>query len=389
MPKRYLGKNVLLAAQERIRTALKSFEKHYIAFSGGKDSTVLLHLVMSEAIKRGIKLAVLFIDLEAQYRLTIEHVENCFNLYSDHIDKFWVCVPLNLRNAVSVYSPFWICWDKSQDWVRDMPKCAITGFNWFYPGMEFEEFTPLFGEYFSEGKKTACYVGIRSDESLNRFRSVADTWATQITENVSNVYPIYDWKTEDVWTYHGLNPDKPYNNLYEYMYKAGVSINRQRICQPYGDDQRRGLWLYHIIEPKTWAKIVNRVNGVNSGALYVQETGNVNGYNRVKKPNNHTWQSFACLLLQSMPEVSKNHYEKYISSFVSFWQNIGGYPEGIPDEADEVLERMKRAPSWRRICKALLRNDYHLKSLGFQAKKSNAYTLYLTEEKESNTLKLF
>ena len=53
------------------------------------------------------------------------------------------------------------------------------------------------------------------------------------------------------------------------MHKAGLTIHQQRICQPYGDDQRRGLWLFHLIEPITWAKVVARVNGANSGALYI------------------------------------------------------------------------------------------------------------------------
>ena len=30
-----------------------------------------------------------------------------------------------------------------------------------------------------------------------------------------------------------------------------------------------------------------RVNGANSGALYVQDNGNINGYNKISKPENH------------------------------------------------------------------------------------------------------
>jgi predicted phosphoadenosine phosphosulfate sulfurtransferase len=90
-------------------------------------------------------------------------------------------------------------------------------------------------------------------------------YTTKVTPSVFNVYPIYDWTTEDIWIFHAKNIDKPYNKLYELMYKAGLSIHQQRICQPYGDDQRRGLWLFHLIEPETWAKVVARVNGANSG----------------------------------------------------------------------------------------------------------------------------
>jgi len=166
-------------------------------------------------------------------------------------------------------------------------------FPFFEPGMEFEEFVPLFGEWYAQSGKTACFVGIRSDESLNRYRTIASTskgrvegkqWTSTITEHVTNIYPIYDWRTEDVWTYHGKHPDRPYNRLYDLMGMAGLSIHQARICQPYGDDQRRGLWLFHLIEPETWARVVARVNGANSGALYIQEWGNINGYRKITKP---------------------------------------------------------------------------------------------------------
>ena len=190
------------------------------------------------------------------------------------------------------------------------------------------------------------------------------------------MYPIYDWKTKDIWIYHGKFHDKPYNELYNYMHLAGLTINQMRICQPYGDDQRRGLWLFHIIEPETWAKVVTRVNGANGGALYVQEWGNINGYRKITKPPGHTWESFSKLLICSMPEKSKDHYENKVFKFIMWWKEKG-YPEGIPDAADYNLEAKRLAPSWRRICKSLLRNDYWCKGIGFSQHKSEAYHKYL------------
>jgi Predicted phosphoadenosine phosphosulfate sulfotransferase len=137
-----------------------------------------------------------------------------------------------------------------------------------------------------------------------------------------------------------------------------------RLCQPYGDDQRQGLWLFHLIEPATWSKVVARVNGANSGALYVQENGNINGYNKVTKPEGHTWESFARMLINSMPPPTKEHYESKVFTFEKWWRDKG-YPEGIPDEADYTMEQKRLAPSWRRVCKTLLRNDYWCKGLGF------------------------
>jgi predicted phosphoadenosine phosphosulfate sulfurtransferase len=69
--KKYQKQNVLEASKERISYVFDNFNKVIISFSGGKDSTVMLHLVMDEAIKRKRKVAVMFIDLEGQYDYTI------------------------------------------------------------------------------------------------------------------------------------------------------------------------------------------------------------------------------------------------------------------------------------------------------------------------------
>ena len=389
MPKTTLGMNVLEAARQRIAWTFDNFERIYVSFSAGKDSTTMLHLVEDEARKRGRRFGLLLVDLEGQYKLTIDHAEAAFARLEDITDQYWTCLPISLRNAVSVYQPKWTCWEagKEDAWIRPMPERAISDPD-FYPffseGMEFEEFVPEFGEWYAQGKSTACFVGIRTDESLNRFRTIASTsketyggkqWTSKVTENTYNVYPVYDWKTQDIWAYHGKNPDKDYNRLYDLMGMAGLSIHMQRICQPYGDDQRRGLWLFHLIEPETWARVVARVNGANSGSLYMQEWGNINGYRKITKPEGHTWQSFADMLVKSMPPQMEQHYADKILLFQKWWI-ARGYPEGIPDEAPYALEAKRLAPSWRRVCKSLLRNDYWCKGLGFSQHKSDAYSKY-------------
>jgi len=393
MPKTGLGIDVLTAARERIAWTFDQFPRVYVSFSAGKDSTVMTHLVADEARRRGRRFGLLLIDLEGQYKVTIDHGVRCYSDYADCADPYWVCLPIALRNAVSVYQPKWQCWDpdKREIWIRQPPELSwavpITDpgvFPWFYRDMEFEEFVPLFGEWYAQGEPTACLVGIRADESLNRYRTIASTskitaggkqWTTLCTPNVHNVYPIYDWKTPDIWTYHGKHPDKPYNRLYDLMSMAGLTINQMRICQPYGDDQRRGLWLFHLIEPETWARVVARVNGANGGALYVQEWGNVNGYRKVTKPEGHTWRSFAELLVNSMPPATSEHYRNKIMLHEKWWVERG-YTGGMPDESPYELEVQRLAPSWRRVCKSLLRNDHYCKGLGFTQTKSSAYTAY-------------
>jgi len=386
MGKRLLGISVYDATRERIAWTFDTFSRICVSFSGGKDSTVMLHLVMDEAIKRGRRVAVLFVDLEGQYKLTIDHIQEMYNLYAEHIEPFWVCLPIILRNAVSQYQPRWICWEPGMEWVRQPPKIAITDqtyFPFYRYAMEFEEFVPAFNKWYGQGQLSASLVGIRTDESLNRYRTIVGNKArfddkvftTWTGEGCYNVYPIYDWKTEDIWVYNARF-GKPYNVLYDRMHQAGLTIHQMRICQPYGDDQRKGLWLFHVIEPETWGRIVARVNGANQGALYALESGNILGRLKITKPDGHTWESFARLLLESMPARTREHFENKIAVFVKWWMDRG-YPNGIPDCDDIQKEAAKEVPSWRRICKALLRNDYWCKGLSFSQTKSEAYEKYL------------
>jgi predicted phosphoadenosine phosphosulfate sulfurtransferase len=396
--KRYTEKDVLRAARERIAFTFDNFENIYVSFSAGKDSSVMLHLVMDEAIRRNRKVGLLLIDLEAQYKLTIKHAEEMFRLYADNIEPYWCCLPIKLRNSVSNYEPVWTCWESGReaDWVREIPENAIGDdgyFDFFQAGMEFEEFIVLFGEWYIRehgGKQAAAFIGIRCDESLNRFRTIAvwdkemfqeKRFTTGVSEGLYNVYPIYDWAVGDIWKYHARYPDKPHNEVYDRMHLASLTPAQMRLCQPYGDDQRRGLWLYHIIEPETWGRVVARVNGANSGSLYIEEKGNMTGYSKISKPPNHTWKSFANLLLSTMPEVTREHYLKRFRSWMKGWQSRG-YRDGIPDEAPRSLEKKYWAPSWRRICKVLLRNDWWCKGLGLTQPKSEAYGKYLAMKKE-------
>jgi predicted phosphoadenosine phosphosulfate sulfurtransferase len=191
-----------------------------------------------------------------------------------------------------------------------------------------------------------------------------------------NVYPLYDWGTKDIWVYHGKHRDKAYNKIYDLMGQAGLSIHQARLCQFFGDDQRKGLWLLHILEPLTWARTVARVNGANSGAAMVQETGNMSGYRKIECPPGHTWQSFSEMLLDSMPPRTQDQYRNHVFKFISWW-TPRGYPDGIPDEMPSKQEASREVPSWRRIAKSILKSDYWGKSLSFGPTSSKHFDAYL------------
>ena len=148
-----------------------------------------------------------------------------------------------------------------------------------------------------------------------------------------------------------------------------------RVDEPFGDTTRRSLWLYQIIEPDTWAKMVYRMSGANSGSLYAKNGGNILGNGDIHLPNNHTWKSYSYFLLDTMPKKTSEHFKNKIAVYLH-WYSQRGYEDGIPDDVDKWIDKKKDVPSWKRICRALLRNDYWCKTLGFSPQKQSAYDDY-------------
>ncbi len=169
--------SVLEAGRERINWTLNNLPRVCISFSGGKDSTVMLHLAAEQARQNGKKFSVLFIDWEAQFSYTITHCQKLRARYSDVIETFyWVALPLTTQNSLTQFNPEWQCWEPGAKWVRQPPEDAITDpdfFPFYEQGMSFELFVQKFADWFSQQRPAAVMVGIRADESYNRFLTIA------------------------------------------------------------------------------------------------------------------------------------------------------------------------------------------------------------------------
>jgi len=404
MPKIYREINVLDAALERIRYIFSNFDHVYITVSGGKDSSVMVQLTERIATEMSRSYDVLFVDLEAQYERTIRHVYELKKL--QHIGTFYhVALPIALRNSVSMLQPKWVCWDENAKelWVRPLPEDAITihscPWDWFRRGEEFEEFIVQFAKWYQEtnGGLCACGVGIRTDESLNRFHTIAfydkkiefehRHWTTQTSKNMYNFYPLYDWRVEDIWgAVSRLNLLS--NEIYELMYKNGLSIHQQRLCQPYGDDQRNGLDQFRALEPETWERVLSRVNGVNFGNIYCRTTalGNMTSF----KPDFMDWEQYTVFLLESIGLYNRDlmlHYFGKIKKFMRWYEKTEGITiADIPGEADKKLEQQKKAISWRRIARAIEKNDFYMKRLSFAQTKTDEKKLETFVNRWSNFL---
>lgn len=387
-----LNCDVLQAASERIAWAFDTFPAVCLSFSGGKDSTVLFHLAARIAQEKNRKFSVLFIDWEIQFQLTIDHISRMKALYAPVTEQFyWVALPLTTVSGVSQLEPEWVAWDINSTPVRQPPTEAITDesfFPFYSHAMTFEDFVPAFSAWLSQGRGLITLTGVRADESLNRmtalasqrkYRYASDKPWTNIarTGHYCLGTPLYDWKARDIWIYHATT-HKPYNPLYDLMYRAGVPLKNMRICEPFGPEQRQGLWLYHVLEPETWSRVCCRVAGANSGATYAHQSGAYFSHHvRLSKPAHLSWQEYAHFLLDSMPQPTAEHYRTKIAVYLHWYTTRG---ETVPDQQDKDTGA-RDIPSWRRICKTLIKNDYWCRTLSFSPNKPGHYARYMLRMK--------
>lgn len=228
------------AANRRLKIIFDYFDYVYVSFSGGKDSGILLHLCMDYIRMHapGRKLGVFHMDYEVQYRQSTEYVERMFSNNRDILEVFHCCVPFKVPTCTSMYQQYWRPWQEGYQniWVRQMPGTALTvkDFDFWNDSLWDYDFQSLFPSWIRRKKgckRVCCLVGIRTQESFNRWRAIHSDknyrklanykWTHRVGYYTYNAYPIYDWKTTDVWTgYARYGWD--YNRLYDLYYQAGI-----------------------------------------------------------------------------------------------------------------------------------------------------------------------
>lgn len=308
--------DVYTLALERVERLYSLFDTIVVMFSGGKDSTAVLNTVTTVAARLGkLPVKVVFWDEEAISYEVEDYVRR--TAARPDIDLTWYCVPIKHRNACSKESPYWTTWNPAEAdlWVRPMPPEAARGIDGYDWRAEVQSIPALSSLVLNDPNlgRVCQVMGIRAQESLTRTRAVTrrtfDNYIVEVAVGASwgqvqvkpltpqyKAYPIYDWKTEDVWA----APARfgwDYCEAYDLMEMAGIAPYNQRLAPPFGEQPFRSLWMWKECFPAVWDKMCGRVPGAAAAALY--STTELYQAGRREKPPHLTWEQFIQQLIES------------------------------------------------------------------------------------------
>jgi predicted phosphoadenosine phosphosulfate sulfurtransferase len=264
--------DVVTAARNRIKNAFSNNVPVYMSFSGGKDSLVLaditLKLIKAKEIDPKL-LIVLFVDEEAIYTSVDETVHEWRKKFILAGATFlWMCIEVKHFSAYNQLTAdeSYTCWDHTKEdaWVRRPPPFAIRNHPLLRPGIDnYQSFLP---KVTGDG---IMLVGVRASESVQRLQYMAglNLGAGSSITGKNMIYPIYDWKTSDVWLYL-KNEQVDIPIIYLWMYQAGIPKNQLRICQYFSVDCVGSLVHIAEYEPGLWEKILKREPNAYLAALY-------------------------------------------------------------------------------------------------------------------------
>ena len=190
-------------AKQIITESLSKSDNPVVAFSGGKDSIVVLDLVRS--VQNDILGA--FCNTGNEYPETVEFVKTVDNVvWLEPLKSFWNCVkdygmPVMKSKAKSHGN-------QCCNWLKEKP--AIN--------------------YYKDHNVDLVFTGLTMDESRNRMMMLKrmGNYYWHKSEKRFKCHPIHDWSEKEVWTYIKWLK-LPYNPIYD----LGIRRCGCRFCTAY------------------------------------------------------------------------------------------------------------------------------------------------------------
>lgn len=222
----------LIKTRRIIENALNIDVSWSVSFSGGKDSTVLLHLLLDYAPD----IDIVWFDDGWDYPETREYLH---------------ATDMRLKNnflsvAIPVTASFW---KKEIEYTYDDPA---------YPhncDMSYDEWKERY---------IGAFIGMRREESTARFFALRkEPLYYQNEIGHWHCSPLAEWKWQDIWSYIA---DKclPYNRVYDKLYNLGVPLSESRV----GPLTAWMIWQYGGLAyvKRGWPELYNRFITAHPGA---------------------------------------------------------------------------------------------------------------------------
>lgn len=271
---KYGNIDIITAARNRIVNIFDSGLPVYVAFSGGKDSLCLAHVVLKlveEGQINASQVVGIFVDEEAIFGGVEEIVMDWRMKFMLLGCEFrWYCLEVKHYNCFNQLAndESFICWDrnKEKDWIRRPPEFSIR----YHPMLKAgaETYQTFFSRITRDGIQA---IGIRLSESVQRanyFASSMKTTGGRSPSKASNsLFPIYDWSNNDVWLYlKNNNITIPIE--YVYLWQVGTAKHRLRISQFFSIDTAGSLVKMAEFDSSLMERIMRREPNAYLASLY-------------------------------------------------------------------------------------------------------------------------
>lgn len=354
----YKKQNVYDAAVERIERLFDEFDTVCVSWSGGKDSTVALHMTLEVAERRGrLPIPVLFVDQEAEWSCVIDLARKV--MADPRVKPYWLQVPIKLFNATSHDDPWLMCWEPGHKWMREREDISLKE-NIYGT----DRFHAMFTEFFKvtfEGS-VANIGGVRAEETPTRTVALTSdatyrdiTWGKKLDPKTDKYtfYPLYDWSYTDIWKAihdHGWE----YCKLYDYQYQYGVPTQNMRVSNLHHETAIKNLYYLQEVERDTWDRLQQRLAGISA-------TGHLKDDGMTVKdlpPMFESWQEYRDYLLDKLIS-DPDHHAIFAKTFAKNDEEFAP----LNDNAKEKLGRTEVA--------TLLANDWELTKMNNLYNRTN------------------